>query len=393
MNVGPAAYRDGVTRYVVLGAGAVGGGIGARLHQSGADVVLLARGHHLQALRSAGLRMRTPEEDVTLRVPVVAGPDEIELRSDDVLVLATKTQQAQAVLSVWGDLPVRGGGTAGERLPILLATNGVACEDLALRYFARVHGVCVWMWAAHLSPGEVVLEGVPWTGVFHLGPVPAGIGRAVPAGAGRAVPAGAGRAVPAGAGRAVPAGAGGAAPAGAGGAAPVDPAGALPAGLAADWERARLRVVATDDVMRWKYRKLLTNVGNAFQALLGQPKGMGRLVRAAEAEGRGVLDAAGIDYVDEAEEAAERADSFEVLPVPGLPGVLGGSTWQSLTRGTGDVETDYLNGELVRIARLHGREAPINARLATLVRQAAATGTRPGAMSLDDLTDQLRPWL
>ena len=362
--MGPAAYRDGVTRYVVLGAGAVGGGIGARLHQSGADVVLLARGDHLQALRTDGLRMRTPEEDVTLRVPVVAGPDELELRSDDILVLATKTQQAQAVLSVWGDLPVRGGGTAGERLPILLATNGVACEQLALRYFARVHGVCVWMWAAHLSPGEVVLEGVPWTGVFHLGPVPAGVGGAVRAGEG-----------------------------GSAGAAPVDTGAALPVELAADWERARLRVVATDDVMRWKYRKLLTNVGNAFQALLGQPKGMGRLVRAAEAEGRGVLDAAGIDYVDDAEEAAARADSFEVLPVPGLPGILGGSTWQSLTRGTGDVETDYLNGELVRIARLHGREAPINARLATLVRQAAASGIRPGAMSLDDLTDQLRPWL
>ena len=32
---------------------------------------------------------------------------------------------------------------------------------MALRYFARVYGACVWMWAAHVTPGEVVLEGVP----------------------------------------------------------------------------------------------------------------------------------------------------------------------------------------------------------------------------------------
>ena len=54
--------------------------------------------------------------------------------------------------------------------------------------------------------------------------------------------------------------------------------------------------------------------------------------------------------------------------MPGY-GVLGGSTWQSLTRGTGNVETDYLNGELVRIARRIGQDAPINATMAALVRQ------------------------
>ena len=94
-----------------------------------------------------------------------------------------------------------------------------------------------------------------------------------------------------------------------------------------------------------------------------------------------MLDAAGIGYTSDEEEAAARADSFDVQPVPGMDGVLGGSTWQSLTRGTGNVETDYLNGELVRIARRHGQEAPINATVAALVRQAAGRGTRPGDMT------------
>ena len=57
-------------RYVVYGAGAVGGGIGGKLAQAGKDVVLIARGDHLRAMQADGLRLRTPREDV--RVPVVA---------------------------------------------------------------------------------------------------------------------------------------------------------------------------------------------------------------------------------------------------------------------------------------------------------------------------------
>ena len=46
-----------------------------------------------------------------------AGPDELELTAEDVLVLATKTQQAHGALITWADVAV-GDGTAGSRLPI-----------------------------------------------------------------------------------------------------------------------------------------------------------------------------------------------------------------------------------------------------------------------------------
>ena len=72
-----------------------------------------------------------------------------------------------------------------------------------------------------------------------------------------------------------------------------------------------------------------------------------------------------------------------------MPSDVGGSTWQSLTRGTGNVETDYLNGEIALIAHRTGQEAPVNARLALLARQAAATGLRPGGMSADELAERL----
>ena len=56
-------------RYIILGAGAVGGALGGRLGLAGRDVVLVARGDHLAALRERGLRLRTPDEDVTHVTP------------------------------------------------------------------------------------------------------------------------------------------------------------------------------------------------------------------------------------------------------------------------------------------------------------------------------------
>ena len=280
-----------------------------------------------------------------LPVPAVAGPDEITLTADDVLILTTKTHQAPEALLSWADVEVAGGGTAGERLPLLVALNGVAGEDMALRYFARVYGVCVWMWAAHLTPGEVVVEGVPASGVFHIGRVPAAATHMEDL--------------------------------------------ELLGQVKDDWTGARLKVALPADVMRWKYRKLLTNVGNAVQALLGRQRGAGELVRAAEAEGRSVLDAARIRYTTDEEESAARAHSFTVRPVSGLPEFIGGSTWQSLARGTGNVETDYLNGELARIARQIGMAAPINAKLAALTRRAAQTGQRPGELNVHQLAELL----
>jgi len=334
-----------VIRYVIIGAGAIGGGIGARLHAAGREVLLVARGEHLAALQNEGLRLRTPHEDLRLPIPAVSKVSEADLQPDDVLVLATKTHQAPEVLPSWADAPVAGGGTAGDRLPILTALNGVASESMALRYFRRVYGVCVWMWAVHMAPGEVILRGTPSSGMFHLGRVPA--------------------------------------------ASWDERDQHLLSELAGDWTAAKLQVRLPRDVMPWKYRKLISNLGNAFQALSGNAEGLDALIRPTVAEARGALAAAAIEVTPDAEEAAARAESFDIAPVAGEPGFLGGSTWQSLTRGTGNVETDYLNGEIVRIAREHGLDAPINAAVARLAREAASSGTVAGSIPVDELRDRL----
>lgn len=332
-------------RYIIIGAGAIGGAIGGRLTQAGIPTVLVARGDHLAALRAAGLRLRDPDADVTVPVTAVGAPGELELTPDDVLVLSTKTHQAQSALTEWVDQPVhldgRVHGTAGELLPLLTALNGVASERIALRYFRRVYGVCVWLPAVHLVPGEVILRATPYTGMLHVGRVPA-----------RA-------------------------------AGPDDHA--LLAELKQDWESAPLVVPLPDDVMPWKYRKLISNLGNIFQALDGGTGDHRALVAAAGAEARTVLAAAGIAVTSDEEEAATRAKSFTIRPVPGQPEQLGGSTWQSLARGSGSVETDYLNGEIVRIANEYGVPAPINTRVAGLARAAARSGQRPGDVTAEQL--------
>ena len=61
-------------RFVVYGAGAIGGVIGARLFQSGHDVALIARGAHYDAIRDHGLRIQSPADDATLPIPVVDHP-------------------------------------------------------------------------------------------------------------------------------------------------------------------------------------------------------------------------------------------------------------------------------------------------------------------------------
>ncbi|SCG51215.1 ketopantoate reductase family protein [Micromonospora humi] len=321
-------------RYVIIGAGAVGGTIGVLLGEAGRDVTLVARGAHLDAVRERGLTLRRPDGTVTGRLPAVAGPDGPPLPADTVLVLTVKSQDTTAALAGWVDAPVEGGGTAGERLPVVLAQNGVANEPAALRLFARVHPVCVWLPATHLEPGVVVANGHPHPGMLHLGRYPSGADDTSRA-------------------------------------------------VAADLTAAGFVAPVRDDVMRWKYGKLLANLGNGLQALLGRdvPEHLSQRVRA---EGEAALAAAGIPHTTREEEAAERGDLVAHRPVDGEPR-SGGSTWQSLARGAGSAEADHLNGEVVLLGRQHGVPTPVNAAVQAGVRRAVRDRIPAGAFGVGEL--------
>ncbi|MDT0414644.1 2-dehydropantoate 2-reductase N-terminal domain-containing protein [Streptomyces sp. DSM 41982] len=330
-------------RYIVVGTGAVGGTVGARLAGSGREVVCVARGAHREALERDGLRLVTPEGEHVERVRVVGGPEELgELRADDVLLLAVKSQDTVAALDAWAPRPVAGGGTAGERLPVLCLQNGVANERTALRRFARVVGVCVWLPSTFLEAGVVGAGGDPLTGILHLGAYPPG-----------------------------------------------RPEPVLEA-VAADLRASRFDAPLPADVMPWKYGKLLDNLPNAIEALTGPVEGPDALalVDEARAEGIAVLEAAGIATVGEEEARAARGERMRLLPVPGVPRG-GGSTWQSLKRGAASVEADWLNGEIVLLGRLHGVPTPVNETLRTLVNELARTGGGPGARTPAEVRERI----
>ena len=58
-------------RFVIYGAGAVGGVIGGRLSEHGHDVVLIGRGRQLAAVREHGLRVESPGGSTTVQLPIV----------------------------------------------------------------------------------------------------------------------------------------------------------------------------------------------------------------------------------------------------------------------------------------------------------------------------------
>ena len=111
------------------------------------------------------------------------------------------------------------------------------------------------------------------------------------------------------------------------------------------------------DVMRWKYTKLLMNLANSVEATVAPDPRVGELVKLVRAEGEACLRAAGIDFASREEDKERRGDRMHVRPVNGeFRG--GGSSWQSLARGTGSIETDYLNGEIVLLGRDPRRADP-----------------------------------
>jgi 2-dehydropantoate 2-reductase len=317
-----------MTRYVIVGAGAIGASVAAQLHLSGSEVVLVARGEHAKVIRTEGLRYLRPDGEQRVAVPVVEGSTEVALTPDDVLFVATKSQDTEAVLTEWAWLPVADGSLAAQTIPLVSLQNGIENERAALRRFARTSGAAVWMPSSYLRPGEIVSPGEPEVGVFWLGRYPGGL----------------------------------------------DPDAQQ---WAADLRAANFGIQLVADLPAWKAGKLLSNLVNGVVALYGM-EGRGKeLAEALQDEGRKVLEAAGQQPKALFADSEIDLSRYRTATVPGGE-YVGGSTRQSLTRGAGSVETDFLNGEIVLLGRLHGIPTPLNAAVQGLLAQAARAGTPAG---------------
>jgi 2-dehydropantoate 2-reductase len=319
------------TRYVVFGAGAVGGVVGARLSQAGHDVALIARGAHLEAIRAGGLRLLTPVEDVTFEIPAAADPAQLGVgRPGDVVLLAVKSQDTAGALD-----QLRAAGA--DQVPIVCVQNGVENERVAQRRFADVYGAYVLAPTNHLEPGVVEATGSKLSGFLYLGRYPAG-------------------------------------------------SDVRAEELAATLSGARFAAAAVDDVMRLKHAKLLLNLANVVGALFADAPELSDVEERVRAEGEAVLDAAAIPHDDP--HASDRETRWKDLGVAAIEGRIrgGSSTWQSLKRGSRShpttVETDYLNGEISLLGRLHGVPTPLNDALCRLADAHARRGGAPRELAI-----------
>lgn len=316
-------------RFVIFGAGAIGGVVGARLHQAGYEVTLIARGPHLEAIRRAGLTLVTPAERSVLDVPVVAAPDRVTWGDDDVVLLATKSQDTLAALIALRE-------AAGASASVVCLQNGVENERVALRLMESVYGAVVMCPAAHTEPGVVEAYGAELTGMFEIGRYPDGVDHRCRE-------------------------------------------------VCAALRRARCHAQPVPDVMRLKYAKLVLNLRNAVEALCRPGEAADELAERARAEGREVLSAAGIAFdAPEVSDVAARWARMGVREIAGRTRA-GSSTWQSLARGTGAVETDYLNGEIVLRGRQLGVPTPVNEALCRLAARAAAERLAPRSVAVEDV--------
>ena len=316
--------------YVIFGAGAVGTSLAAELTEAGIPNALVGRGRQLDHLRARGLlyQRKAGTTRIALDVTDIHG---LRLGPDDILLLAVKGQDVEALSAEVAVLPVQGGGVAAD-LPVVTLQNGLEAERIVARRFSRSYAAVVRVPAIYTETGRVRVLAAPQFASLTIGRFPAGRD-------------------------------------------------AVTARLAADLARANALVEERADIRRWKAQKLLHNVRNVVELFSAGAEEAARVGDALAAEAQAILTAAGLDPARDAERAVSLA-GWTISRDAADPG--GQSTWQSFARGARS-EVDFLNGEIVLQARLLGRAAPWNHAAQRLAAELAARGGTPGEMALSRL--------
>lgn len=332
-------------RFVVCGAGAIGGVLGGQLAKAGYDVVFIeSMPERARALRQNGLQLKGVHGHYTLRIPTVQHAHEVDWRSNDVIFLAVKAFDCEAAVAALRRATVL-------EVPIFCAQNGVANEAIAARSFQHVNGLMLLVAATCLVPGQVIHTG---NGPVGIGTYPNGLSQTATA-------------------------------------------------VAAALDHTDLPVYTTAHIVPAKWHKLLLNLNSATMGLTGlasedawaQPAARLWMADVWE-EGIRVLHAAGIAY--EAPPGLPTvADSIRLLrdvqqtpPAPVDEQYKSrAALWQDLFLRRGAVEAEYVNGEIVRLGRQHGVPTPYNSLLLALSTAMATARELPGTYTIQQLRAHL----
>lgn len=336
-------------RFIIHGAGAVGSLVGGWLADSGAEVVLIARDAHADAVNQHGLHIRSVKGDRVVKLPAVTSPNQIAPRADDVLFLTVKSSQtAASVQSLREVFP--------EGTPIFCLQNGVRNEELAARRFLTVYGAMAGVSVTMISPGVIshTLNHLISLGNYPLGCDEFGLD------------------------------------------------------IAAQLEKAGFRVTTHESIMAVKWSKLILNLHNATFSIIDKHLQYGlaspaisRFMADVEEEGLHALEVAGISVADAnnpiefpkrlAELRSTSEDPEKLAQAQEIPLELRTypSTWMDLKRKRGETEAGYFNGEIILLGEKYGVPTPYNSTLLNIIETMAAEGTEPGLYTIEELMDQV----
>lgn len=319
-------------RIVIYGAGAIGSVVGGLLALAGTPVVLIGRPGNVSAIRQNGLRVVTPCKTHILHLLAFTTPDQIEFEPNDVVFLCVKSQDTENATS--------GLHVVVKDVPIFCFQNGVRNEEIVSKYYPRVYGVMVRTGGVFTQNSEVTSISDP-PGRFVIGRYPLGTDMLVES-------------------------------------------------VAAKLRNARFEVTITSEIMPHKWGKLIVNLANAIGAITNTGGiEYNLIVRAVQNEGKEILTMAGVRWIPPGEVSSLSTKDTERLGYD-PSGMPLDSTWQSLTRRQGTVETQFLNGEIVRLATNLGEQAPINEMLLHITEEMAAKHELPGKYTPTELIKILK---
>jgi len=329
-------------KIAVLGAGAIGGLIAAYLKRKGKNVCLIGRPNQVEAIKRQGLRVSGKRGDICVELEV---SESLKDRLD-LIILSTKTQDIEEAYRQNRDF------FAGPE--ILTTQNGVRAEEILSRFVNRdnIVSTIVMFGATYLEPGYIVhnFEG-KWI-----------IGR--PYGANNGVVK------------------------------------SITEEMSSGFD-----VVVSEDIVSQKWTKLFVNLNNCIPALCGLSMQevfsdieICRIALSLQREAFEVIDKAGIRLgslpgfdIDKARALAfmppdKGAAIFSGIMTKLSDTPLYGSILQSIKRGRPS-EIDYINGEIVSVARKTGISVPINSKVVDMVHNVERSGE---FLSKDELKEMIK---
>jgi len=324
-------------RYVIYGAGAVGGTIGGLLTRTGSNVICVARPAYAEALRQ-GVVLNLDGRGTTVKAEAVTAIRDVHPESRDIIIITTKSQMTGPVVDELAEV-------YDNKVRVVCLQNGVRNEEIAGRKFENVYAGLVFFSAVQLEPGSVSL---PQGLTVAIGCYPNGVDDTARQ-------------------------------------------------LCDELTSAGFDAVASAHVMAMKWGKLVANLNNATHAITGYwlERGMAetemrKLMLEVREEGLRVLDAAGIAVEPPAGEASpirirEMTEKLKLPPSTSRRGLdlpeerrTYASMWQDLILGRPSSEADFLNGEIVRLGGEVGIDTPYNSALLEIVNRMFDGELRPG---------------